>query len=84
VFGRRQSQHGSFSLCTKQIHVTKRDLFYTDEKVFQEQGQSDTILDDVSCMLGSTRSSLNVVASEKGVVVGRLIFIEDGDGIDCT
>lgn len=71
-------------LCTKQIHVTKRDLFYTDVKLFQEQGQSDTILDDVSCMLGCTRSSLNVVASEKGVVVGRLIFIEDGDRIDCT
>jgi DNA topoisomerase VI subunit A len=24
-----------------------------------------------------------VVASEKGVVVGRLTFIEDGDNIDC-
>lgn len=71
-------------LCTKRIHVTKRDLFYTDVKLFQEQGQSDTILDDVSCMLGCTRSSLNVVASEKGVVVGRLIFVEDGDRIDCT
>lgn len=71
-------------LCTKQIHVTKRDLFYTDVKLFQEQGQSDTILDDVSCMLGCTRSSLNVVASEKGVVVGRLVFVEDGDRIDCT
>lgn len=71
-------------LCTKRIHVTKRDLFYTDVKLFQEQGQSDTILDDVSCMLGCTRSSLNVVASEKGVVVGRLVFVEDGDRIDCT
>ncbi|GAQ77576.1 Topoisomerase 6 subunit A homolog 3 [Klebsormidium nitens] len=71
-------------LCNKGIHVTKRDLFYTDVKLFQEQGQSDTILDDVSCMLGCTRSSLNVVGSEKGVVVGRLIFVEDGDVIDCT
>lgn len=71
-------------LCIKQIHVTKRDLFYTDVKLFQDQGQSDTVLDDVSCMLGCTRSSLNVVASEKGVVVGRLIFTEDGDRIDCT
>ena len=35
-------------------------------------------------MLGCTRSSLNVVASEKGVVVGRLIFTEQGDRIDCT
>ena len=37
-----------------------------------------------ACMLGCTRSSLNVVASEKGIVVGRLIFEDDGDTIDCT
>ncbi|KAM0953250.1 putative DNA topoisomerase (ATP-hydrolyzing) [Dioscorea sansibarensis] len=66
------------------IHVTKRDLFYTDVKLFSDQTQSDAVLDDVSCMLGCTRSSLHVVASEKGVVVGRLVFSDDGDRIDCT
>eukprot|EP00898_Chlorokybus_atmophyticus_P005943 jgi/Chlat1/634/Chrsp103S01049 len=71
-------------LSLKRIHVTKRDLFYTDVKLFVEQGQSDAVLEDVSCMLGCTRSSLSVVASEKGVVVGRLQFDEDGDTIDCT
>ncbi|KAF6134889.1 hypothetical protein GIB67_002290 [Kingdonia uniflora] len=71
-------------LCMKNIHVMKLDLFYTDVKLFQEQTQSDTMLDDVSCMLGCTRSSLNVIASEKGVVVGRLIFSDNGDMIDCT
>jgi len=70
-------------LCTKRIHVTKRDLFYTDVKLFEDQANSDAVLDDVACMLGCTRSSLNVVASEKGVVVGRLTFQEDGDPIDC-
>lgn len=70
-------------LCTKRIHVTKRDLFYTDVKLFEDQGNSDAILDDLACMLGCTRSSLHVVASEKGVVVGRLTFQEDGDPIDC-
>ncbi|GFR49530.1 hypothetical protein Agub_g11574 [Astrephomene gubernaculifera] len=70
-------------LVGKRIHVTKRDLFYTDVKLFEDQGQSDAILDDLACMLGCTRSSLNVVASEKGVVVGRLSFREDGDFIDC-
>lgn len=35
-------------------------------------------------MLGCTRSSLNVIAAEKGVVVGRLIFSDNGDMIDCT
>ncbi|KAK6943740.1 Spo11/DNA topoisomerase VI, subunit A, N-terminal [Dillenia turbinata] len=71
-------------LCLKNIHVTKRDLFYTDVKLFQDQSQSDSVLDDVSCLLGCTRSSLNVIASEKGVVVGRLIFSDNGDMIDCT
>ncbi|XP_047329308.1 DNA topoisomerase 6 subunit A [Impatiens glandulifera] len=71
-------------LCDKSIHVTKRDLFYTDVKLFQDQTQSDTVLDDVSCILGCTRSSLNVIAAEKGVVVGRLIFSDNGDMIDCT
>lgn len=70
-------------LCGKRIHVTKRDLFYTDVKLFEDQGHSDAVLDDIACMLGCTRSSLNVVASEKGVVVGRLTFREDGDAIDC-
>eukprot|EP00850_Spirogloea_muscicola_P015166 SM000114S24129 [mRNA] locus=s114:137359:139492:- [translate_table: standard] len=70
-------------LCAKRIHVTKRDLFYTDVKLFVDQAQSDAVLDDASCLLGCTRSSLNVVASEKGVVVGRLTFEEDGDLIDC-
>ena len=83
-------------LCKKQIHVTKRDLFYTDVKLFevnpassspnilpeqqnktvllrrnkvtpcqwqlhamQDQGNSDSVLDDVACMLGCTRSSLH-------------------------
>ncbi|DAZ98839.1 TPA: hypothetical protein N0F65_000995 [Lagenidium giganteum] len=68
----------------KQIHVTKRDLFYTDVKLFKEQGETDTVLDDVACMVGCTRSSLNVVASEKGIVVGRITFRDDGDLINCT
>ncbi|KAK3016659.1 hypothetical protein RJ639_006754 [Escallonia herrerae] len=76
--------HLIHQLCLKNIHVTKRDLFYTDVKLFQDQTQSDAVLDDVSCIVGCTRSSLNVVAAEKGVVVGRLIFSDNGDMIDCT
>ena len=35
-------------------------------------------------MIGCTRSNLHVVASDKGLVVGRIQFEEDGDFIDCT
>ena len=69
---------------TKGIHVTKRDLFYTDVKLFKKQEESDAVLDDAACMLGCPRSCLNVVAADKGLVVGRLQFREDGDLIDCT
>jgi len=58
----------------KNIHTTKRDLFYTDVKLFKSQDESNAVLDDVACMAGCTRTSLHVVASEKGVVVGRLQF----------
>lgn len=69
---------------SKGIHITKRDLFYTDVKLFKEQGESDSVLDDVACMIGCTRTSLHVVASDKGLVVGRIQYREAGDLIDCT
>lgn len=68
----------------KRIHITKRDLFYTDVKLFVDQTESDGVLDDIATMIGCTRSNLHVVASDKGLVVGRITFVEDGDFIDCT
>jgi len=72
-----------YEVCVKKIHVTKRDLFYTDVKLFVDQRDSDNVLDDVACMVGCTRTSLNVIASPKGVVVGCLQYTESGDFIDC-
>jgi meiotic recombination protein SPO11 len=69
---------------SKGIHITKRDLFYTDVKLFKDQGESDAVLDDVACMAGCTRTSLHVIASDKGLVVGRIQYREAGDLIDCT
>ena len=69
---------------SKGIHITKRDLFYTDVKLFKDQNESDAVLDDVACMVGCTRTSLHVVASDKGLVVGRIQYLEAGDPIDCT
>ena len=73
-----------FELCLKGIHVTKRDLYYTDVKLFDKQQDSDEVLNDIACMVGCTRTSLSVVASEKGIVIGRVQFREAGDEIDCT
>ena len=74
----------AWELCRKGIHTTKRDMFYTDVKLFKTQHESDDVLNDVACMIGCTRTSLSVVASEKGIVIGRVQFREAGDPIDCT
>ena len=59
-------------LCSKGIHVTKRDLFYTDVKLFKQQTESDDVLDDVACMArrDSRRDSRRGCA--EGVPVVRL------------
>lgn len=48
-----------YELCLKRIHVTKRDLFYVDVKLFEKQDASDEVIEDIACMLGCTRTSLN-------------------------
>lgn len=72
------------SVLQRGIHTTKRDIFYMDCKLFKGQNESDAVLDDIACMVGCTRSSLGVVASDRGVVVGCLRYYEGGDLIDCT
>jgi meiotic recombination protein SPO11 len=44
------------SVLMKRIHITKRDLFYTDVKLFVDQAESDGVLDDIATMIGCTRS----------------------------
>lgn len=44
------------AVLVKRIHITKRDLFYTDVKLFVDQAESDGVLDDVATMVGCTRS----------------------------
>ncbi|MFX0065963.1 MAG: hypothetical protein ACFFC7_27675 [Candidatus Hermodarchaeota archaeon] len=68
----------------KNRHLTKRDIYYMDKRLFgNDQGTSDSLIEDLALMLGVTRMSLRVIASAKGLVVGNVSFLEDGDPIDC-
>jgi len=71
-------------LLSRDIHSTKRDIFYMDVNSFEKQSVSDSLLEDLSAMLQVTRSSLNISASSKGIVVGRISFKEKGDFINCS
>ena len=65
-------------------HATKRHLFYRDVNLFGNQRVSDGLLEDLTALLRVSRPSINVIASAKGKVIGRLSFTEGGDFIDCT
>ncbi|MHA1985115.1 MAG: hypothetical protein ACW98D_00605 [Promethearchaeota archaeon] len=69
-------------LLNEDIHATKREVFYTDVNLFQEQKNSDKSIEDVSTMLYTTRNSTHIVAAPKGTCVGRLRIRDRSDIID--
>lgn len=71
-------------LLEKDIHATKREVFYNDVKLFEEQRFSDEAIDDLAPLLGTNRESTHIVASAKGTVIGRLTIRDSGDLIDLT
>jgi len=69
-------------LLVKDIHATKREVFYTDVKLFTEQKTSDKSIEDAATMLYTTRNSTHIVAAPKGTCVGRLRIRDRNDIID--
>ena len=82
--------------CHELINQTKttsiRDLFYhckhtiegTKENTFDEQSESDPIIEDLEVALGSLREELGLFAEPKGAIVGPMSILDNttGDTID--
>ncbi len=69
-----------YELLSKQKHMTKREVFYGNVNLFEDQRNSDGSLEDASALLRTTRNSTGVVAKARGSAVGRL-RLRDGDEI---
>ncbi|MFX1553773.1 MAG: hypothetical protein ACFFBV_07575 [Promethearchaeota archaeon] len=69
-------------LLVKDLHATKRDVFYTDVKLFDEQKISDKSIEDAAIMLYTTRNSTHIVATANGTCIGRLRIRDKTDIID--
>ncbi len=71
-----------------------RDLFYNlkvpiksadgkvRELIFNEQEESDPIIEDIEVTVGALREELGVHAETKGAMVGPMTIIDNGDRID--
>ncbi len=70
--------------------VSIRDLYYalkhtiagTNENTFEEQGESDPIIEDIEAGLDLLREELHLAASSKGVIVGDMKIKDGKDTID--
>ncbi|MGD9692884.1 MAG: DNA topoisomerase IV subunit A [Phycisphaerales bacterium] len=55
----------------------------TKEKTFDDQSESDGILEDLEVSLGALREELHVFAKKRGTMVGNITIEDSGDEIDC-
>ncbi|MCH2137782.1 MAG: DNA topoisomerase IV subunit A [Phycisphaerales bacterium] len=55
----------------------------TKEKTFNDQSESDTVLEDLEVGLGGLREELHVFAKKRGTMVGNITIVDNGDEINC-
>jgi DNA topoisomerase-6 subunit A len=55
----------------------------TGEKTFDDQTESDAILEDLEVTLGALREELHVFAKKRGAIAGNITLVDAGDDIDC-
>jgi len=55
----------------------------TNEKTFEDQEESDGILEDIEVALATLRENLHLFAKKRGTMVGNITIVDAGDTIDC-
>lgn len=64
-------------------YLLKHTIEGTKEETFDDQGESDPIIEDCEVLLGALREELHLYARQTGLMVGDITVIDKGDPIDC-
>lgn len=56
----------------------------SNEKTFEDQSESDTMIEDMEVTLNALREELHLYAEKRGEMVGPITLLDSGDEIDCT
>ena len=65
-------------------YMAKHTITGTKEKTFDNQDESDPVIEDLEVALEALREELHVFAGSKGALIGELTFVDSGDTIDAT
>src|SRR5215208_3449773 len=63
-------------------YMTKHTIGDTKHNTFEEQDESDPIIEDLEVALDALREELHLFASRKGSMVGPITIVDSGDTID--
>ncbi len=75
-------QEGKTISIRQMFYMTKHTLKGTNENTFEDQSESDPIIEDLEVGIDALREELHLFANRRGLVVGRLIVNDAGDEID--
>ncbi|WP_425396563.1 DNA topoisomerase IV subunit A [Aeoliella sp.] len=65
-------------------YMLKHRIAGSNENTFDDQKDSDPIIEDLEVLLGSIREELHLYAKAAGNMVGPITLIDKGDVIDCS
>jgi DNA topoisomerase-6 subunit A len=63
-------------------YITKHTIGDTRQNTFDEQEESDPIIEDLEVTIDSLREEMHLFASNRGAMVGDLTLVDGGDTID--
>jgi DNA topoisomerase-6 subunit A len=63
-------------------YITKHTMGDSRQNTFEEQEESDPIIEDLEVTIDSLREELNLFASNRGSMVGPITLVDAGDTID--
>jgi DNA topoisomerase-6 subunit A len=66
------------------FYLNKHTIEGAREETFNEQSESDTIIEDVEVSINALREELHLYAEKRGDMVGAITLIDKGDEIDCS
>ena len=65
-------------------YLSKHTIRGTNEKTFDDQDESDPIIEDVEVAIDALREELHVFASNRGNLAGPITLVDAGNTLDCT
>ncbi|MEM6330160.1 MAG: DNA topoisomerase IV subunit A, partial [Planctomycetota bacterium] len=65
-------------------YMMKHKIKPTSENTFEDQKDSDPIIEDLEVLIGSIREELHLYAKTAGNMVGPITLVDKGDVIDCS